>query len=89
MKKIKMSNKAYDIVKIIIFLIGPVVALITGLGELYKFDSTLTVETITLIGTFLSAITGISTMNYNKEQFINDRLPTATEEEMKEEIPNE
>lgn len=64
-----MSNKLYDILKWIVLVgVAPTIALITGLGELYKFDTTLIVGTISLIATFLGAILGISNINYNKKE---------------------
>lgn len=63
----KMSNNLYNILKWILLVgVAPTIALITGLGELYKFDTTLIIGTISLIATFLGAITGISNYNYNK-----------------------
>ena len=44
------------------------IALITGLGELYNFDATLIVGTISLIATFLGALLGVSNYNYQKEK---------------------
>ena len=64
-----MSNRLYDILKWIVLVgVAPTIALITGLGELYKFDTTLIVGTISLIATFLGAILGISNINYNKKE---------------------
>lgn len=60
-----MSNKVYDILKwVLLVCVAPTIALITGLGELYGFDTTLIIGTISLIATFLGAITGISNINY-------------------------
>lgn len=63
-----MSNKLYDIIKWTL-LVGypPTVALITGLGELYNFDTTLIIGTISLFATFIGAVTGISNINYKKK----------------------
>lgn len=64
----KLNNKAYDIIKWTLLVgVAPTIALITGLGELYNFDTTLIVGTISLIATFLGAITGISNYNYKKD----------------------
>ena len=64
-----MSNKVYDILKWTLLVgVAPTIALITGLGELYNFDTTLIIRTISLIATFLGAITGISNINYNKKE---------------------
>lgn len=65
----KMNNKVYDALKWILLVgVAPTIALITGLGELYNFDTTLIIGTISLIATFLGAITGISNYNYKKEE---------------------
>lgn len=63
----KLSNKVYDILKwILITAVAPTIALITGLGELYDFNTTLIVGTISLIATFLGAILGVSNATYKK-----------------------
>ena len=46
--------------------VAPTIALITGLGELYGWDTTLVVGTISLVATFLGAIFGVSVYKYNK-----------------------
>ena len=67
MNKIKLSDKLYTILKwILATAVAPTVALITGLGELYNFDTTIIVGTITLIATFLGALVGVSNYNYKK-----------------------
>ena len=63
-----MSNKLYDILKWTLLVgVAPTIALITGLGELYNFDATLIIGTISLIATFLGAVTGISNISYKKK----------------------
>lgn len=62
-----MSNKVYDILKwVLLVAVAPTIALITGLGELYGFDTTLIVGTISLVATFLGALLGVSNAKYNK-----------------------
>ena len=62
-----LNNKLYNVLKWILLVgVAPTIALITGLGELYNFDTTLIIGTISLIATFLGAITGISNYNYKK-----------------------
>ena len=62
-----MSNKVYDILKwVLLVAVAPTIALITGLGELYGFDTTLIVGTISLVATFLGALLGVSNIKYNK-----------------------
>ena len=66
MKQI-LSDKAYDILKwILTVAVAPTIALISGLGALYGFDTFKIVETISLVATFLGAIFGISVYAYNK-----------------------
>lgn len=62
-----LNNKFFTVLKwILATAIAPTIALITGLGELYNFDVSLIVGTISLIATFLGALLGISNYNYNK-----------------------
>ena len=62
-----MSNKVYDVLKwILLTAVAPTIALITGLGELYGFDTTLIVGTISLFASFLGGILGISNIKYHK-----------------------
>lgn len=62
-----LNNKFFTILKwILATAIAPTVALITGLGELYNFDTTYIVGTITLVASFLGALLGISNYNYRK-----------------------
>ena len=63
-----LKNKAYTTLKwILAVAVAPTIALITGLGELYKLDTTLIVGTISLIASFLGALIGVSNYNYKKE----------------------
>lgn len=66
-KGLILGNKLYTILKwILATAVAPTVALITGLGELYHFDTTIIVGTITLVATFLGALVGVSNYNYKK-----------------------
>lgn len=68
MKQI-LSDKVYDILKwILTVAVAPTIALISGLGALYGFDTFKIVETISLVATFLGAIFGISVYQYNKDR---------------------
>ena len=66
----KMSNKVYDILKVIAQIILP------GIGTLYFALASIwnlpfgeeVVGTITAIDTFLGALLGVSTAPYNKEK---------------------
>lgn len=63
-----LNNKLFTTLKwILATAVAPTIALITGLGELYNFDTTIIVGTITLIATFLGALLGVSNYNYKKE----------------------
>lgn len=67
MKQI-LPDKVYDILKWVLSVaVAPTIALITGLGQLYGFDTFKLVETISLVATFLGAIFGISVALYNKD----------------------
>ena len=64
----KMSNKAYDILKWVLLVFEPaLVTLISGLGVALKWDTELIVTIIGLVSVFLGSITGISSINYAKE----------------------
>lgn len=64
-----LNNKVFTVLKwILATAVAPTIALITGLGELYKFDTTVIVGTITLVATFLGALLGISNYNYQKKE---------------------
>jgi len=87
----KISNKLYDILKWIALIMLPASAVLYGVlaktwGLPYGDEI---VGTINAVATFIGVLIGVSTLSYNKDQFIEDRLPTASEEEMKEEIPSE
>jgi hypothetical protein len=70
-----MNNKLYDILKwILLVAVAPTIALITGLGELYGFDTTLIVGTISLVATFLGALLGVSNVKYNKRVDTNENI---------------
>ena len=69
----KLSNKVYDVLKwILLVAVAPTIGLLTGLGELYGFDTTLIVGTISLVATFLGALLGVSTARYNKKGVENE-----------------
>lgn len=65
----KMSDKTYDILKWIAQILLPALGtLYFALSKIWGFPfATEVVGTITAIDTFLGAVLGISTMNYNKE----------------------
>ena len=60
-----LSDKMYKFLKwFLILFIPSVLTLIIGLGQLWNFETELIVGTISLISTFLGAITKISDVNY-------------------------
>lgn len=65
----KMNNETYDKVKWVVMILMPALTtLVGGLGQAYGWDHTdLAVTTLTLITTFMGAVTLKSTSNYNKE----------------------
>lgn len=68
----KMSNKAYDVLKFIAQILLPALAtLYFALAKIWQFPyAEEVVGTISAIDVFLGAILGLSTMQYNKEKEI-------------------
>lgn len=65
----KLSNEQYDVAKRTVTVVVPAaIALITGLGVLYKFDTSAITGTIALVATFVGTVLGVSSKNYQKEQ---------------------
>lgn len=63
-----LPNWAYDKIKwVLVIAVPALIALITGLGTLYGFDPSLVTGTISLIATFIGALIGVSSLNYNKK----------------------
>lgn len=69
----KLSNKAYDILKwIALILLPAITTAYFGLAQLWHFPhAEEIVGTLTIIDTFLGAILGISTSSYNKANKID------------------
>ena len=65
-----LNNKTYDILKWIALIVLPAIAtLYSGLANIWGFPyGNEIVCTITAIDTFLGALLGVSTKNYNKDQ---------------------
>lgn len=65
----KISNKAYDILKWVAMIVLPALAtLIVAIFKIWNIPYGVEISgTIMAIDTFLGAILGISTYNYNKE----------------------
>lgn len=65
----KLSNEQYDVAKRTVTVVVPAaIALFTGLGVLYKFDTSAITGTIALVATFAGTVLGVSSKNYQKEQ---------------------
>ncbi len=81
----KMSNKVYEILKYGLWIFIPAVITFIGtLGQIYGFETEVVVLTISAIATFLGAITGISNINYHKEDYTSDTVGESYEEESEE-----
>lgn len=64
-----LTNKQYDIAKKVVTVVAPAaIMLITGLGALYKFDTTAITGTIALLTTFAGTVLGISSNKYQNAQ---------------------
>lgn len=64
-----LTNKQYDFYKRLVTVVAPaLITLITGLGALYKFDSTAITGTLALLTTFTGTVLGISSKKYNEAQ---------------------
>lgn len=64
-----LTNKQYDFYKKLVTVVAPaLIILITGLGALYKFDSTAITGTLALLTTFTGTVLGISSKKYNEAQ---------------------
>ncbi|WP_105153817.1 phage holin [Streptococcus suis] len=64
----KLTNGQYDVAKKVVTVVVPAaITLITGLGALYKFDTTAITGTIALFATFGGTVLGISSKNYQAE----------------------
>lgn len=64
-----LTNKQYDIAKKAVTVVAPAaITLITGLGALYKFDTTAITGTIALLTTFAGTVLGISSKNYQDQK---------------------
>lgn len=62
-----LTNKQYDLYKKLVTVVAPaLITFITGLGALYKFDSTAITGTLALLTTFAGTVLGISSKKYNE-----------------------
>lgn len=65
-----LNNKTYNIIKWVVLTVLPALSVLVGaLGKAYGWESTdLAVLTINAVTVFFGAVTGVSTLNYNKQQ---------------------
>ena len=70
----KLNNRIYDLLKWICLIVLPAIGtLYYALAGIWDFPfGEQVVGTITAIDTFLGALIGISTLNYNKEEKNNE-----------------
>ena len=70
----KMSNKIYDILKVIAqYVLHAIATLWLGVAEIWNVPNPeLVIGTITAIDTFLGTMLGVSTHNYNKAKNTSD-----------------
>ena len=66
----KMSNQVYDVLKVIAQIVLPALATLwAALGKIWGWPLVTEITaTICAVDTFLGALLGISSMNYQKEQ---------------------
>lgn len=68
-----LSDKMYKFLKWFLILFVPAfLTLIIGLGQLWDFETELIVGTISLLATFLGAITKISDSNYKNDSELDN-----------------
>lgn len=73
-----LTNKQYDVAKKVVTVVAPAaITLITGLGALYKFDTTAITGTIAILTTFAGTVLGISSNKYQNAQ--NENVETKGE----------
>lgn len=65
-----MNDKTYNVIKWVVIIVLPAFSsLVGGLGKAYGWESTdLAVLTINAVAVFFGAVTGVSALNYNKQQ---------------------
>jgi hypothetical protein len=65
-----LNNKTYDIIKWVVLTVLPALSVLVGaLGKAYGWaDTDLAVLTINAVTVFFGAVTGVSALNYNKQQ---------------------
>ncbi|MBF0779320.1 phage holin [Streptococcus cuniculi] len=65
----KLTNKQYDVAKQVVTVIVPaLITLISGLGVVLDYDTTVFTTIIGLFTAFAGTVLGISSKNYQNEQ---------------------
>lgn len=77
----KMTNEQYDLAKKIITQWSPALGvLIAGIATLYDFDATKIVGVISLVTAFAGVVLGVSSNNYNSQDYGDDQEFTEKKE---------
>lgn len=64
-----MSKKVYDIGKwVLLTLVPAAITLVTALGHIYGFDTTVIVGTVSAVAAFAGTILGIDSVYYAKQE---------------------
>lgn len=64
-----MPKKVYDIGKwVLLTLVPAAITLVTALGHIYGFDTTVIVATVSAVAAFAGAILGIDSVYYAKQE---------------------
>lgn len=69
-----MNDKTYNVIKWVVIIVLPAFSsLVGGLGKAYGWaDTDLAVLTINAVTVFFGAVTGASSLNYNKQKEDSD-----------------
>ncbi|MGT2896236.1 hypothetical protein Javan174_0057 [Streptococcus phage Javan174] len=64
----KLSNAQYDVAKTVVTIVAPAaITLISALGALYSFETTVINGTIAAVATFAGTVLGISSKKYQED----------------------
>lgn len=67
-----MPKKVYDIGKwALLTLVPAAITLVTALGHIYGFDTTVIVGTVSAVAAFAGTILGIDSVYYAKQEEVN------------------
>lgn len=69
-----MPKKIYDIGKwVLLTLVPAAITLVTALGNIYGFDTTVIVATVSAVATFAGTILGIDSVYYAKQKEVESK----------------